>query len=234
MQSLAISKVLEAAQSVAQPRDYEREVLSQLTASIPCEQAFFVRQGRISEHARGLDDTVRKDTVGRFDVYARELEPFAAHVLGRGAVGVDRDFFGQSGLERLSYFGEIMRPHHGQSTLLGYLTFRERLLGCVVLGRASTTFSDDEQATLRTAMPALSLCDLAVYRQKPTSVAALPELSEREREIVTYLGLGYTNGEIGLACGTSPKTVRNQLSAIFRKLGASTRAEAVAISLGRL
>jgi len=234
MQSLAISKVLEAAQSVTQPRDYERQVLSQLTVSIPCEQAFFVRQGRVGEYAQGLDARVLTETVGRFDVYARELAPFAAHVLTRGAVGVDREFFGQSGLERLSYFGEIMRPHRGQSTLLGYLTFRERLLGCVVLGRASATFSDEEQSTLRSAMPALSLCDLAVYRQKPASASALAQLSEREREIVTYLELGYTNREIGLACGTAPKTVRNQLSAIFRKLGASTRAEAVAISLGRL
>jgi DNA-binding CsgD family transcriptional regulator len=46
-----------------------------------------------------------------------------------------------------------------------------------------------------------------------------------------YLQLGYTNAEIALACGTSPATARNQLSSVFRKLGASTRAEAVALAL---
>jgi DNA-binding NarL/FixJ family response regulator len=52
-------------------------------------------------------------------------------------------------------------------------------------------------------------------------------LSTREREILSYLRLGYTNREIGLALGTSFRTVRNQLSHLFEKLGVSTRAEAV-------
>jgi DNA-binding CsgD family transcriptional regulator len=57
-------------------------------------------------------------------------------------------------------------------------------------------------------------------------------LTAREREVLSYLRLGYTNREIAAACGTSPRTVRNQLSTVFEKLGAATRAEAVAISLG--
>ncbi len=56
----------------------------------------------------------------------------------------------------------------------------------------------------------------------------LAALSKREREVVGYLGLGYTNQEIALALGSAPRTVRNQLSRVYEKLGVSGRAEAVA------
>lgn len=229
-----IAAVLDAAQCANGLAEYERRVLRELSAEIPCEQAFFVRQNCIGAHAEGFDDGVRRDTADRFDLYARELALFGKEARRRGGVGVDRAFFGKQGLERLAHFREVMRPHRGQSSLIGYLQFREQLLGCVVLGRSSTSFSDKEQASLRAALPALSLCDLTVYRRKPHNREVDSALSPREREIVSYLGLGYTNREIALACGTAPRTVRNQLSAVFRKLGASTRAEAVAISLGRL
>ncbi|MBX7196754.1 MAG: LuxR C-terminal-related transcriptional regulator [Sandaracinaceae bacterium] len=55
-------------------------------------------------------------------------------------------------------------------------------------------------------------------------------LSTREREVVEYVVLGYTNREIGLACGTSPNTVKNQLQSVFRKVGAASRAELVRIA----
>jgi DNA-binding CsgD family transcriptional regulator len=234
MSDAPIAAVLDAAQRANGLLDYERRVLGELRAEIPCEQAFFVRQNCIGAHAEGFDEAVRRDTMDRFDLYARELAVFGQDARRRGGVGVDRVFFGKQGLERLAHFREVMRPHRGQSSLIGYLEFRGQLLGCVVLGRASTGFKDAEQASLRAALPALSLCDVAVYRRKPQSPELDGALSPREREIVSYLGLGYTNREIALACGTSPRTVRNQLSAVFRKLGASTRAEAVAISLGGL
>ncbi len=47
--------------------------------------------------------------------------------------------------------------------------------------------------------------------------------------MVDYLHLGYTNEQIGLALGTRPRTVRNQLTAVYRKLGVATRAEAVGL-----
>lgn len=234
MTDAAIVAVLEAAQHANGLADYERRVLRELCAKIPCEQAFFVRQQRIGAHAEGFDDGVRRDTMHRFELYGRELALFGQDARRRGGVGVDRAFFGAQRLERLAHFREVMLPHRGRSTLIGYLEFRKGLLGCVVLGRSSTTFSDAEQASLRAALPALSLCDLAVYRRGPRSPEVDGALSARERDVLGYLALGYTNREIAVACGTSPRTVRNQLSAVFRKLGASTRAEAVAISLGRL
>jgi DNA-binding CsgD family transcriptional regulator len=234
MTDAPILAVLEAGQCAAGLADYERRVLAGLRAIIPCEQAFFVRQNRIGAHTEGFDDRVRRDTLDRFELYGRELAPFTLGARSSGGVGVDRAFFGGRQLERLSHFREVMQPHRGRSSLIGYLEFREQLLGCVVLGRSTSSFSSAEQASLRAALPALSLCDVAVYRRQPHNLEVESALSPRERDVLGYLGLGYTNREIAVACGTSPRTVRNQLSAVFRKLGASTRSEAVAISLGRL
>lgn len=54
-----------------------------------------------------------------------------------------------------------------------------------------------------------------------------------EREVLGDLHLGYTNEQIARALGTAPRTVRNQLSRVYEKLGVSGRAEAVAASLCR-
>ncbi len=52
-------------------------------------------------------------------------------------------------------------------------------------------------------------------------------LAPREREILERLVGGLTNAEIGRALFISEKTVRNQLTRIFEKLGVSNRAQAI-------
>jgi len=59
------------------------------------------------------------------------------------------------------------------------------------------------------------------------SAAAGPSFSEREREILALIAEGATNREIAAALFLSPHTVKEQVSALFRKLGARNRADAV-------
>lgn len=61
-------------------------------------------------------------------------------------------------------------------------------------------------------------------------------LEVEERELLSLAAQGRTNREIGLLLGYSEKTVRNRLTPIFRKLGASNRVDAIrrAKSLGLL
>lgn len=56
-----------------------------------------------------------------------------------------------------------------------------------------------------------------------------PELTARQREILSWVGQGKTNNEIATALSLSPLTVKNHLQASFAKLGARNRAGAVAI-----
>jgi DNA-binding NarL/FixJ family response regulator len=60
----------------------------------------------------------------------------------------------------------------------------------------------------------------------PASPAAFPELTEREREILSYLARSYKNSEIAEALVISSKTVRNHVSSILSKLQAESREEA--------
>jgi DNA-binding CsgD family transcriptional regulator len=54
-------------------------------------------------------------------------------------------------------------------------------------------------------------------------------LTQREREVLTLVASGHRNAQIAAALHLSEKTVSHHVSACLRKLGASTRTEAVAI-----
>jgi DNA-binding CsgD family transcriptional regulator len=70
-------------------------------------------------------------------------------------------------------------------------------------------------ATLRHPWPALA----------PRS---LPRLTEREAEIARQVARGLSTRHIALILGTSPFTVRNQLSRVFDKTRVASRAELAA------
>lgn len=62
------------------------------------------------------------------------------------------------------------------------------------------------------------------------SLAPFPELSRREREVLELMARGQPNEQIAAALFLSVKTVRNNVSAIFTKLGVENRAAAVALA----
>jgi DNA-binding NarL/FixJ family response regulator len=68
----------------------------------------------------------------------------------------------------------------------------------------------------------------AVVGESPTS----EPLSMQERRVLALVAEGKTNKEIGAVMALSPKTVKNYLTGIFRKLQVRRRAEAVARLLG--
>lgn len=69
------------------------------------------------------------------------------------------------------------------------------------------------------------------YFSKPGRVTgpdmAFPDLTDRERDILDLLAVGYTNGAIAERLYLSPKTVRNYVSTIFDKLQVSDRVQAI-------
>jgi DNA-binding CsgD family transcriptional regulator len=66
----------------------------------------------------------------------------------------------------------------------------------------------------------------------PISLFTEPDLSERQREILTLLIGGETIREIAAMTYLSPSTVRNHLSAIYKKFGVHSQAALVAKVLG--
>lgn len=56
------------------------------------------------------------------------------------------------------------------------------------------------------------------------SLRALPELTEREHDLLAEIVFGRSNHQIGLPLGPTDKTVRNYVSSILAKLHARDRA----------
>lgn len=73
--------------------------------------------------------------------------------------------------------------------------------------------------------------DLGAKLVVPDRSAALEPLTERERDILQLLALGYTNQEIGRKRYISVRTVDTHRAHIMRKLGLETRAELVLFAL---
>lgn len=59
----------------------------------------------------------------------------------------------------------------------------------------------------------------------------IPELSPRQREILESITRGLSNAQIALQLGISAESVKTHMAKLFAKLGAASRAEAVAIAL---
>jgi DNA-binding NarL/FixJ family response regulator len=63
---------------------------------------------------------------------------------------------------------------------------------------------------------------------KPAGPADLfPELTEREREILSLIAQGHNNSEIAQRLTLSGKTIRNHITNIFSKLQVADRAQAI-------
>jgi DNA-binding CsgD family transcriptional regulator len=70
------------------------------------------------------------------------------------------------------------------------------------------------------------------YREPATKAVPSAEddglrLSDREHEIMHWVGCGKTNHEIGMILGISQFTVKNHLQRIFRKIDVRNRAQAI-------
>ncbi len=61
----------------------------------------------------------------------------------------------------------------------------------------------------------------------PNTPQPFPELTDREREVLSLIAQGYTNQAIAERLVISPKTLRNHISSIFSKLQVTSRLEAI-------
>jgi two-component system response regulator DesR len=90
---------------------------------------------------------------------------------------------------------------------------------------ASGFVSKDLEA--REVAAAVRMVGLGMTMFAPKSDQPQPLLSEREREVLEEIAAGSTNREIAQRLYLSPHTVKEHTSALYRKLGARNRAEAV-------
>jgi DNA-binding NarL/FixJ family response regulator len=81
----------------------------------------------------------------------------------------------------------------------------------------------------------LSLVDAVRKIPTPRSRGLVPEtLTARQRELVGFVAEGMGNREISVQLGVSENTVKKHLTAIFAKIGVSSRVELVLSSISRV
>ena len=90
---------------------------------------------------------------------------------------------------------------------------------------ASGFVSKDWEA--REVARAVRMVGIGMTVFEPTAEQPAPMLSEREREVLDLIAAGSTNREIAEQLYLSPHTVKEHTSAVYRKLQARNRAEAV-------
>ena len=95
-------------------------------------------------------------------------------------------------------------------------------------GAAGYLSKSADRATLLEAIQSVAAGEM-VFSPDPGPVAnSCPALSARELEVLRHLGRGLSREELGQALGISAETVKSHIKAIFHKLGAADRAEAIA------
>ena len=93
------------------------------------------------------------------------------------------------------------------------------------LARAGGRYEEAQERQARQLVKSIAVSDAWLEHSARFQASDLPGLTDRQREILGYVGLGYTNPEIARACGISKFTVRNQLVRLFERFGVATRTE---------
>ena len=156
---------------------------------------------------------------------------------------------GMPGTDGLAATAAIVAAGLGVSVLV--LTMSddaETLTAALAAGARGYLLKGSDEATIRRALSAVAAGEvffgpevgdrvLAALVGRDRFAPALPELTQRERQIVDLVAHGLGNIAVARQLSLSEKTVRNQLSAILAKLGARDRAELIArgraVGLGR-
>ena len=237
MPPISPGDIVALAQACGDAEAFERALLPLLERAVGFDVAFFEsKEGGRPATVLGSGQArlaLKPEQGARYDA---ELAPVKHAALARRGVAVDSEVLGLSAMRARAYYREQMVPVGGRHSLLAYARLRGREVAGMILGRTGGPFASRDVTRIEELLPSIALAS-ASFSAPVAPVAPRPltwSLTRRERDVLEYLCLGFTNAEIARACGTSPNTVRNQLAILFRKIGASTRAEAVGLAAGPL
>ncbi len=232
-----IAELIAAGQRLATPKLFLDEALRQSARLIAFDSAILLPR-------QPAEPGTLNKFPGHAAIYQRYREREAAYlaelrrtrpVLAHDSAYLDVELFSAVERGRLEFFNEILRPQGITQRIVGDVSFHGRPLATMQLCRhgRSQRYSAREIDHARRLLPAIGLAHAALLssaerRPEPKDGSPLERLSARELEIARYVRHGYRSREIAALLGTSPLTVRNQLSAIFTKLDLTSRAELAA------
>lgn len=222
---------------------FRAAVLERLRVSVPFDAAMFhafsPRVPLSTAALVGIDPQRVAATSGAWDSFAVELGAIR-ELANQHGVATDRMAYPRAGKSRERFLRLVARPFGMRSMAMVHLSVRGRVRSAIALFRgASDAFGPEHVALLRAAAPSIALGDalLSIETDAPRANLAVrlvcedQRLTLRQRSIVEHVALGHTNEAIAGALDLSPNTLRNHLAEIFRRLGASNRADVVRLAV---
>jgi DNA-binding CsgD family transcriptional regulator len=241
-----VAAIAEAGAGAARLRDFRARALALIAPHVPFDAAIYhALSPRVPLETGvliGLSPQRVTASMAHWDRLAVELEALRSHAIAHGGVAGDRDAFPLRSRSRKRFDAGVTVPLGMRSLAIAHLALHERIFAAVLLlRRRAAPFTSGELDLLRALVPVLSLADAALAGVAGETTASVPirlrcldqRLTIRQREIVEHVALGHTNAETASALGLSANTLRNHLVAIFRRLGASNRADVVRLAVLR-
>jgi len=218
--------LVELAHAVEDASVFRERALALLCSTFEADVGIFlvIERGREVRTLQGFHrgDEARLDAM--WGSLRSDVAPVVDHAR-RAGVATDREVLGAR-LPRTTLYRRVMAPVRGTETLFVVPSVGGRPLAMLGLGRCGGCFSSAARAQARSLVPALSVASRALMA---SNSRPLPRLTEAELDLLDYLELGWGTREIAEARGTSFFTVRNQLSALYRRLEVTNRAEAIGL-----
>jgi DNA-binding NarL/FixJ family response regulator len=176
----------------------------------------------VLEHADGLDLVGEADSFGAALPQIGELEPDIV-LLDLRLPDVD----GLSGLSTL-------RRVHPEVSIIVLSAVDEPELVSAALAHGATAYVMKRISPLDLPAAIRQTVEQSVFhRESLRSTSPTAGLSEKELRVLEQLALGRSNREIASELWVSDQTVKFHLRNVYRKLGATTRTEAIRIAHDR-
>jgi DNA-binding CsgD family transcriptional regulator len=136
------------------------------------------------------------------------------------------DFYTRAQLRLLDFYVEVWRPLGIDDCLRMWLPAPPQRAHVIFLERGGRSFNNRDRTLLELLKPHLIRFRVnAEFRRRANGATGL---TEREAEVLGWVGNGKTNDEIAAVLHLSSHTVRKHLENIFEKLGVHTRTAAAA------
>jgi DNA-binding CsgD family transcriptional regulator len=216
-------------------------VLRQLGDALGGESVVLRRLGPAAPQPGTMATETDPDYVERYQAYYHRLLPLLS-VLPRlepGAVFALSAVLPDAEYERTEFYNDFMRPQ-GKDRGLYWVDFDRGALSAMLSfwrPRRRSAWEDSEIRVLRAIGPHLGRAlqierGLAALRSPgPVESGRRASLTQRERDCLCWIARGASSKEAARQLSLSVYTVNEYVASAMRKLGAGSRAEAVAMAL---
>ena len=157
--------------------------------------------------------------------------PVVDHLIGKNAAVVMQptDVISQRQFRRTDLYALGFPPAGLDSQGVAGLSWPGRIGGFAVNRPGPRNFTASEVTLVGHLRPHVERAFMAAWRTGVRRAAApAAALTQREEEVLHWLGAGKRNAEIALILGISPRTVHKHVEHVLAKLGVETRTAAVA------